>query len=176
MQRFRDLKVWERSHALVLEIYRATERFPSEERYGVVSQIRRAAVSVPTNIAEGSRRDGGKDFSRFLNLAEASMAEVDYLLLLSGDLGYLPREEVKRLAREADEIQRMLHGLRDRVARSAEPSRAAVAGRPAGHGDREFEAIRLNEEGVAVNHDRPADPSDAEPDGIRHPVDSRWYD
>jgi len=71
MQPFTELKVWQRSHALVLEIYRLSRDFPAEERLGLTTQLRRAAISVPTNIAEGSRRQHAPDFARFLNIAEA---------------------------------------------------------------------------------------------------------
>ena len=87
MQRFTELKVWQRAHALVLEIYRISTSFPQEERFGVTSQLRRAITSVPTNIAEGSRRQGQQEYSRFLNVAQGSAAEVEYLLILSRDLG-----------------------------------------------------------------------------------------
>jgi four helix bundle protein len=115
MQRFTDLKVWQRSHALVLEIYRASATFPAEERFGLVSQLRRAAVSVPANIAEGSKRDGRTSWSRFLNFAEGSLAETEYLLLLARDLGYMQADACEPLTREADEIARMLHALRTKV-------------------------------------------------------------
>ncbi len=71
MQRFTDLKVWQRSHALVLELYRLTEAFPAPERFGLIAQLRRTAVSVPTNIAEGSKRRTAQDYARFLNLPRA---------------------------------------------------------------------------------------------------------
>ena len=74
MQRYTELKVWERSHALVLEVYRHSERFPEKERFGLTAQLRRSAVSVPTNIVQGSKRQGGPDFARFLNIAEGSLA------------------------------------------------------------------------------------------------------
>ena len=83
MQRFTDLKVWQRSHALVLAIYRATMSFPADERFGITSQLRRAAVSVPSNIAEGSKRQGRLDYARFLNIAEGSLSETQYLLMLA---------------------------------------------------------------------------------------------
>ena len=86
MQPFTELKVWQRSHALVLEIYTLTRDFPAEERFGLTSQLRRAAISVATNIAEGSRRQHAQDFARFLNIAEASLAELEYLLMLTHDL------------------------------------------------------------------------------------------
>ena len=74
MQRFTELTVWQRSHELALEIYRLTERFPKDERFGVTSQLRRAAVSTASNIAEGSKRQHRRDYARFLNIAEASLA------------------------------------------------------------------------------------------------------
>jgi len=75
MQKFQDLKVWQRSHALVREIYRLTVSFPRSEQFGLTSQIRRAAASVPTNIAEGSKRRTRQEYARFLNIAEGSAAE-----------------------------------------------------------------------------------------------------
>jgi len=115
MQRYTDLKVWQRSHAFVLEVYRLTEGFPSDERFGLTSQIRRAAVSVPTNIAEGAKRKGPQDYARFLNVAEASLAEAEYLLVLSRDLEYLGSEIADRWVSEASEISRMLYALRRKV-------------------------------------------------------------
>lgn len=88
MQRFTDLKVWQRSHALTLQIYRVSAQLPAEEKYGLVSQLRRAAVSVPTNIAEGSKREENLDFARFLNIAEGSLVETEYLMMRCRDLGY----------------------------------------------------------------------------------------
>ena len=88
VQRFTNLKVWQRSHALVLRIYEVTRIFPTDERFGLTSQLRRAAVSVPTNIAEGAKRQSARDFAHFLNIAEASLAETDYLLLLARDLHF----------------------------------------------------------------------------------------
>ena len=118
MQKFRDLKVWQRSHQLVLAVYRLTAQFPAHEQYGVTSQLRRAATSVPTNIAEGSKRRQPRDYARFLNIAEASLAETEYLLILSRDLGYLPTPDAEPLFAEADEISRMLNSLHQRVSGS----------------------------------------------------------
>ena len=115
MQRFTDLKVWQRSHALVLEIYRVTAAFPEDERFGIVSQLRRAAVSVPCNIAEGTKRKRAPDYARFLNIAEGSLAEAEYLIILSTDLGYIPTAKKDQLSGEAQEIARMLHALREKV-------------------------------------------------------------
>jgi four helix bundle protein len=115
MQPFTDLKVWQRSHALVLQIYALTRVFPAEERFGLIAQLRRAAISVATNIAEGSRRQHPQDFARFLNVAEASLAEVEYLLMLTKDLGYADALAVQPHLVEVDEIQRMLFALRRKV-------------------------------------------------------------
>jgi four helix bundle protein len=115
MQRFTELKVWQRSHALTLAIYRLTQRFPADERFGLVSQLRRAATSVPTNIAEGSRRNRPLDYARFLNVAEASLGEVEYLLMLVRDLAVASADEVQPLLDEAAEIFGMLYTLRQRV-------------------------------------------------------------
>jgi four helix bundle protein len=116
MQHFSELKVWQRSHALVLEIYGATKSYPGDERFGLVSQLRRAAVSVPANIAEGAKRETPRDYARFLNIAEASLAETEYLLLLSRDLDYISSEIYEPLQREASEIARMLYALRTKIA------------------------------------------------------------
>ncbi|MGD1149213.1 MAG: four helix bundle protein [Thermoanaerobaculaceae bacterium] len=115
MQRFTELQVWQRSHAAVLEIYRVTRQFPASERYGITAQLRRAAVSAPTNIAEGAKRSSRKDYAHFLNIAEGSLAETEYLVLLSRDLKYLPMAEADTLLAELAEIMRMLAGLRRKV-------------------------------------------------------------
>ena len=91
MQRFTDLRVWELSHGLALEIYKVTGGFPAEERFGLTGQLRRAATSVATNIAEGSKRESARDYGHFLNIAEGSVAEVEELLMLSRDLGLVAR-------------------------------------------------------------------------------------
>ncbi len=114
MQKFTDLRVWQRSHSLVLELYRVTGRFPTEERFGLVS-LRRAAVSVPNNIAEGSKRDAQLEYAHFLNVAEGSLAETGYLVLLSRDLGYVNSSAADSLLSEVDGIARMLSALRAAV-------------------------------------------------------------
>ena len=115
MQQFRELKVWQKSHSLVLSLYRLTKSFPSDERFGLTSQIRRAAVSVPTNIAEGTKRRGKQDYARFLNIAEGSLSETEYLLMLSSELGYLQPRETEMPLAEISEIARMLYALRCKV-------------------------------------------------------------
>ena len=115
MQRFTQLAVWQRGHALTLAIYDATRSFPRDELFGLTSQLRRASVSVPCNIAEGSKRRHRPDYSRFLNIAEGSLAEVEALLMLAKDLGYLSQQAAAARLDEAHELARMLSGLRRRV-------------------------------------------------------------
>ena len=115
MQRFQDLKVWQRSHTLVLAEYRLTVTFPAEERFGLVAQLRRAVLSVPTNIAEGSKRQSAQEYGRFLNIAEGSLAESEYLLIVSRDLAFATSDVVQRLLDEITEIARMLNALRTKV-------------------------------------------------------------
>ncbi len=102
---FCDLVVWRKAHEFVLSIYMLTASFPRHEIYGLTSQIRRAAVSIPANIAEGFRRRGKADKARFMNLAEASSEECRYYLILAQDLGY---GETANLATNLDEVSRML--------------------------------------------------------------------
>lgn len=115
MQRFTELKVWQRGHALVLKVYKLTTGFPLVERYGLTSQLRRAVLSVPTNIAEGSKRLSNQDYARFLNMAEASLAETEYLLLVSRDLEYVAPAAVNMCFSDVAELASMLHGLRKKV-------------------------------------------------------------
>jgi four helix bundle protein len=106
---FEDLEVWQKSHALVLAIYKVSATFPKEERFGLTSQLRRAAVSVPANIAEGFTRRGLKDKVHFYNIAQASLHETKYYLILARDLSFMSSYPV--LWSQADEIGKMLHGL-----------------------------------------------------------------
>lgn len=85
---FQDLITWQKAHQFVLETYRFTDRFPREETYGLTSQLRRAAVSIPANIAEGFRKHSQKEKVRFLNIGQGSLEECRYYLILAGDLGY----------------------------------------------------------------------------------------
>ena len=117
-QRFEDLLVWQKSHALVLCVYQATRKFPREETYGLTAQCRRAAVSVPANIAEGFKKRGRADKARFMNMAEASLEEARYYFMLAKDLGY-PTDA--RLAAEIHEVARMLSAYADSILRSMHP-------------------------------------------------------
>jgi four helix bundle protein len=115
MQRYQELRVWNEAHTFLLAVYRLTAALPAEERYGLASQLRRAALSVPTNIVEGSTRIGRPDFVRFLNLSEASLAEAQYLLVVCRDLGYVAATLTDPLISTAPRIARMLYALRSRV-------------------------------------------------------------
>ena len=103
---FKDLDLWQKSHALVLMVYQSTRRLPKEELFGLTSQMRRAAVSVPANIAEGFRRRGKPEKARFLNIAEASLDEVRYFLILAQDLKYA---DTQSLLTAADEVSRLFN-------------------------------------------------------------------
>jgi four helix bundle protein len=106
---FQQLKVWKKAHRLVLRVYELTGKYPKDERYGLVSQMRRAAVSVPANIAEGFKRRSPREKTRFYNIAEGSLEELKYFFILSRDLGYLNTNQDE--LSQADEIGRMLNGL-----------------------------------------------------------------
>lgn len=112
---YRDLQVWQRSIELGLRCYRESQSFPREERYGLTSQLRRAAVSVPANIAEGRGRARTGEFARAISIASGSLAEVETLLVVAERLNYITREIRDELLSEASEIGRMLHGLRRAV-------------------------------------------------------------
>jgi four helix bundle protein len=109
IERFEQLEVWQKAHALVLQVYKLTENFPSEEKYGLTSQMRRAAVAVSANIAEGFKRRGKHDKARFYNIAEASLEELRYYFILCRDLRV--RLEFDELNRRANEVGKMLIGL-----------------------------------------------------------------
>ncbi|MBN1219387.1 MAG: four helix bundle protein [Anaerolineae bacterium] len=109
IENFRGLEVWQKAHQLVLEVYMATKSFPADEKYGLVSQIRRAAVSVPGNIAEGFKRRGQADKTRFYNTGERSLEELKYYLILSKDLGYVAN--IEQLMTDTETISRMLYRL-----------------------------------------------------------------
>ena len=111
MQSFRNLKVWEKAHALTLQIYEVTRCFPKEELFGLTSQTRRASASVGANIAEGTCRKGDGEFGRFLHIAIGSASELEYHLLLARDLKILRVTDYDRLSAGAVEVKRMLASL-----------------------------------------------------------------
>ena len=112
---FKNIKVWEKAHKLVLEIYKTTKGFPSSEKYGLTAQLRRSAASVATNIVEGYKRRSDKEFAYFLNIADASLEESKYHILLSYDLKYLKKEEYSALSELTDEVGKMLFGFQKKL-------------------------------------------------------------
>jgi four helix bundle protein len=108
MKTFRDLLIWQKSMNLVTEIYQLTNSFPKEEIYGLSSQIRRSAISIPSNIAEGYGRDGNSDFLRFLNISISSLFEIQTQLEISYNLKYINQIQFNKTNGESREIERML--------------------------------------------------------------------
>ncbi len=111
IESFRDLRVWQQARRLATSVYRLTKSSPANERFGLTQQLRRAAVSVPSNIAEGWGRGAGRDFTRFLHIARGSLCEIETQLLLSEDLGFLRDSEYDALLAEVYDCSRMLSGL-----------------------------------------------------------------
>jgi four helix bundle protein len=112
---YKDLLIWQKGMALAKFIYKLSARFPVDERYGLISQVRRAAVSVPSNIAEGQARHTTKEFLQFLSHAQGSLAEVETQLMLSVDLGFAGQEGVAEGLQEIDEIQKMIIALKRKL-------------------------------------------------------------
>lgn len=130
---FHDLVVWQKAHALVLEVYRLTESFPDKERFGIVAQLRRSAASIPANIAEGYGRRTTKEWLQSLAIANGSLEETRYFLLLSHDLHYLKQEDQTSLKEQRDSVAQLMGGL----ARSLRNRVGEVHGaRSTGHGAR----------------------------------------
>lgn len=111
---FEDVEIWKKAHSFVLKIYRLTENFPKHELFGLTSQLRRAAVSIPANFAEGFKKLGKADKLRFYNIAQGSLEECRYYLILTNDLNY---GEVEKLKTEAEEIGRMLNAYMKAISR-----------------------------------------------------------
>jgi len=111
IKRFEDLKVWQKSHELVLDVYKITRQFPKEEKIGLISQIQRSTVSVAANIAEGSKRRHLKEYIQMLSISHGSLSETEYYLLLARDLKYLSDTKYEELFNLSEEIGRMLNGL-----------------------------------------------------------------
>ena len=111
LKNYKELKVWQKSYQLCLEIYRITKDFPKNEQYGLTSQIRRAVISVPSNIAEGYGRKTTPDYLRSLYIAYGSCCELETQLLLSGDLDYINNDDSKEILEKIGEVERMLKAL-----------------------------------------------------------------
>ena len=115
MKNYKNLLVWQKAHKLVLDVYKASNKFPMEERYNLISQVRRAATSIPTNIAEGCGKFTQPDFAKYLQEAFGSTQEVEYLSFLSFELLYLKREEYDKLDKKINELKAMLISLIKKV-------------------------------------------------------------
>lgn len=111
MKDFKQLLVWEKAHILTKDIYKITVGFPREEIFGLSSQLKRAVVSIPTNIAEGCGRGSDADFKRFIQISFASASEVEYLIFLSYELKFINLENYNRLNEQVNEVKKMLAGL-----------------------------------------------------------------
>jgi four helix bundle protein len=115
MRDFKQLKVWQKAHHLVLNVYRNPRDFPPEERFGLTAHLLRSAASVPSNIAEGCGREGDKELARFLTIAAGSASETEYQLLLARDLGYLNQPTYQELDTQINEVKRMLNAFIQRL-------------------------------------------------------------
>jgi four helix bundle protein len=111
MRDFTELKVWQKAHRFVLDVYRQTRSFRSDERFGLIAHLRKSATSVPSNIAEGCGREGERELARFLSIAAGSASESEYQLLLARDLGYLQSDDHRQLDQQVGEVKRMLNSF-----------------------------------------------------------------
>lgn len=111
MNNYKELKVWQKSVELAVKIYKETKEFPSTEVYGLTSQIRRAACSVPSNIAEGAGRSSNREFQHFLSISLGSAFEMETQLIIAQQLNFIPEEEFSSFTIEISEIEKMLRGL-----------------------------------------------------------------
>lgn len=115
MHNFRELKIWQRSRELVKEMYKLTRKFPDEELYILTREIRRTAISIPSNIAEGCGRNSNKELSRFLDIANGSAFELETQLFLAIDLEYLNSDESEKWINEINEIEKMIFSLKQSI-------------------------------------------------------------
>jgi four helix bundle protein len=122
MKNYKDLIVWQKAHALVLYIYKQTLDFPKTEQFNLTSQIRRAAISIPTNLAEGCGKYSQVDFANYLQVALGSANEVEYLSLLAHEIGYLKNDPYQKLDSQVNEVRAMLISLVTKVRRDAKPN------------------------------------------------------
>jgi len=112
MHRFKELKVWQKGRELVKDIYKTTHNFPEDELFGITSQMRRSAISIPANIAEGCGRNTGNDLNRFLDIANGSSFELETLVILCLDLDFISQNEFEFFDAKLNEIQRMIYGFK----------------------------------------------------------------
>jgi four helix bundle protein len=118
---YRDLDVWQKAMDLVIECYRMTTKFPKNEIYGLSSQLQRASVSLPANIAEGHQRQHSKEFLQYLSIACGSLAEVETHIQIASRLGYVDENQVNNILDKTSEVGRMLYGLRRSIEKKISP-------------------------------------------------------
>jgi four helix bundle protein len=111
MSNYKNLKVWADGVNFVVEIYKITARYPKEEKFGLVSQMRRAAVSIPSNIAEGATNRSKKEFSKFIRIAKGSLSELETQIIISFKLGFITEKSYNKIIEQSEQISRMLAGL-----------------------------------------------------------------
>lgn len=116
MRRYQDLEVWRLAHELTLSIYKQTKDFPPDERFGLTSQLRRACVSIEANLAEGSKKSTDVDYARFINIAEGSVAEVEVLVKIAADVGFLSTKAFDVTTTQVTQVSKMLYSLRKTIA------------------------------------------------------------
>lgn len=121
MAGFKQLGVWQKSYDLTLDIYRLSRNFPSEERYGITSQLRRAASSIPANISEGYERNHRKEYLQFLYIAKGSLGEIETFMMLCKDLEYFTADDYTKLELQRAEIGKMLRGLIASLSKTLDP-------------------------------------------------------
>ncbi len=123
---YKELKIWLRSRDLVKSVYKLTVQFPKEEFYGIISQARRAAVSVPANVAEGAWRGTDKDFHHFLDIARGSLSELETLMILSNDLEFITTDKLKSILDDIPEIIRMVISFQETLSHHSQPSQSNI--------------------------------------------------
>jgi four helix bundle protein len=115
MNQYKNLKVWQKAMDLVVEVYKKTDKFPDKERFGLISQINRCAVSMPSNIAEGAGRNSSKEFNNFLGITLGSSCELETQLMIAQKLGYIKEKELEEFNLAIEEIQKMIVGLQRNI-------------------------------------------------------------
>lgn len=115
IRNFKDLKIWQKGIEIVKDVYAMTKEFPREEMYGITSQMRRSAVSIPANVAEGFKRFHGKEYSQFLHIALGSVAELETHLIISKELGFIKDEQLAEISEKLDHISKMVSSLLNKI-------------------------------------------------------------
>jgi len=118
MNRFKNLNIWKRAVILATEIYKVTQKFPDEEKYGLISQLRRCVVSISSNIAEGAGRNTDKDFKRFVSIAYSSSYELETQIIIATNLEYIEKTKSEELCSEINELQKMMYAFSVKLAKN----------------------------------------------------------